>query len=191
MATRKKISGIPETYVKALGGQDPLMVLATTPDRIRKAIKGLTDEQLATKPLPKKWSMRDIIAHLADGEVIVGSRVRFIAAHDEPPIPSYDQDAFVARLGASNASATDLLDDFSMARAVNLGLFDRLPKKSFDRVGIHAERGPESIRKLIYMCAGHDLHHVAQIETIRVGLFPKKGKKGATRATARPSRKRS
>ncbi|HEV8267247.1 MAG TPA: DinB family protein, partial [Thermoanaerobaculia bacterium] len=119
-----------------------------------------------------------------------GSRYRFIAAHDRPPIPGYDQDAFAARLGPLNATAQDLVDDFAMARAVNLGLLDRLPGEAWDRVGIHAERGEESIRSLVLMYAGHDRHHLAQVETIRVGLFPaKKAKrKAASRATkAKPA----
>jgi hypothetical protein len=121
--------------------------------------------------------------------VILGSRYRFIAAHDRPPIPGYDQDAFAARLGPLNASAQDLVDDFAMARAVNLGLLDRLPAEAWDRVGIHAERGEESIRSLVAMYAGHDRHHLAQVETIRVGLFPpKKAKKKAAGGTRKPKR---
>lgn len=163
---------IPERYAQALGDDDPIEVLAETPDRLRKLVRGLTEAQLSRKPAPGKWSMKEIVAHLADGEVIVGSRYRFIAAHEKPPLPGYDQDAFVERLGPLNAKAVDLVDDFAMARAVNLGLLDRLPSDALDRVGLHAERGEESIRKMIAMCAGHDRVHLQQMETIRVGLFP-------------------
>ena len=120
--------------------------MAETPDRVRRLIRGLTEKQLETKPAPGKWCIKEIVAHLADGEVILGSRYRFIAAHDRPPLPGYDQDAFVERLGPMNAKAADLADDFAMARAVNLGLLERLPEDAWDRVGLHAERGEESIR---------------------------------------------
>lgn len=169
-------------YAAALGDDDPVTVMAQTPDRVRRLIRGLTEKQLETKPVPGKWCIKEIVAHLADGEVILGSRYRFIGAHDRPPLPGYDQDAFAERLGPMNARAADLADDFAMARAVNLGLLERLPKEAWDRVGLHAERGEESIHSLVAMYAGHDRIHLAQIETIRTGLFPRKTK----RKTRRP-----
>ncbi len=158
-----------------------MIVMSETPDRLRKLVKGLTEKQLATSPAPGKWSIKQIVAHLADGEVVLGWRYRVVAAHEKPPIQGYDQDLFVARLGVENTTTLDLLDDFALARAVNLGLLDRLPAEALDRVGLHSERGEESIRKLIAMYAGHDRHHLGQIETIRVGLFPER-KKAARRA---------
>ena len=178
---------IPEKYAQALGGDDPVEVMAESPDRLRRLVRGLSERQLSKKPAPGKWSIKEIVAHLSDGEVILGSRYRFIAAHDRPPILGYDQDAFVERLGVANAKTADLIDDFAMARAVNLGLLDRLAEPDWDRVGIHAERGEESIRKIVFMYAGHDRHHIRQIETIRTGLFPKAGK---TRAKAKAPRRR-
>lgn len=180
---------IPEKYAEALGGDDPVEVMAESPDRLRALLRGLSEAQLSRKPAPGKWSIKEIVAHLADGEVILGSRYRFIAAHDRPPIAGYDQDAFVARLGVGRAKAADLIDDFAMARAVNLGLLDRLADPDWDRVGLHAERGEESIRKIVFMYAGHDRHHIRQIETIRTGLFPNAGKR--KKKTAAPRRRRA
>ncbi|HQR45724.1 MAG TPA: DinB family protein [Thermoanaerobaculia bacterium] len=179
MATATPGPVIPEKYASALGGEDPVEAMAETPDRLRRLIRSLTERQLAKKPAPGKWSIKEIVAHLADGEIILGSRYRLIASHDRPAIGGYDQDAFVANLGVSNAKTADLIDDFAMARAANLGLLDRLPREAWDRVGVHAERGEESIRKMVFMYAGHDRHHLQQIETIRTGLFPKKGKRPA------------
>jgi hypothetical protein len=185
---------IPEKYAQALGGDDPVEVMAESPGRLKGLVRGLTEKQLSRKPAPGKWSIKEIVAHLADGEVILGSRYRLIAAHDRPAIGGYDQDAFVAKLGVGNTTTADLIDDFAMARAVNLGLLDRLPDADWDRVGIHAERGEESIRKMVFMYAGHDRHHIRQIETIRTGLFPKKGtrkaKKAGKAAGRRPARKK-
>jgi len=162
------------SYAEDLGTDDPIEVMATTPDRLRKLVVGLTERQLSTRPAAGKWSIKEIIAHLADGEVVLGARYRFVAAHDRPDLAGYDQNAFVENLGVGNTRTTDLLDDFSLARAVNIGLFDRLPEDAFERVGVHAERGEESIGAMIAMYAGHDRHHLAQIETIRTGLFPRK-----------------
>lgn len=164
-------------YAAALGEDDPLAVMAETPDLIRKLLRGLSEKQVRVRPAPGKWCIQEIVAHLADGEVILGSRYRFVAAHDRPALMSSDQDAFVERLGPLNAKAVDLADDFAMARAVNLGLLDRLPEEAWDRVGQHSERGEESIRDMVAMYAGHDRVHLGQIETIRTGLFPGAGKK--------------
>ena len=193
MSTKKPGPVVPSLYAEALGGLDPILVMATTPDRLRKALKGLSEKQLEKRPLPGKWSIKEIVAHLADGEVILGSRYRLVAAHDRPALVGYDQDSFVLMLGVDNTTTVDLLDDFSLARAVNLGLLQRLPTGSLERVGLHSERGEESILKMLAMYAGHDLHHLRQIETIRIGLFgaPKKGKGGkkkAARAAAKAAK---
>ena len=127
---------------------------------------------------------------LATGTVI-GSRYRLVAAHDRPAIAAYDQDLFVERLGADAASAEELVADFEMARAVNLGLLVRLPDEAFARVGIHSERGEESLGTMVAMYAGHDRVHLDQIETIRTGLFPPKkaARKSARRAPKAAPRK--
>ncbi len=190
MATGKPAPLIPEEGTTTPGGGDPLDVMAASPDRLRRLLRNLTEKQLSTKPAPGKWSIKEIVAHLADGEVILGSWYRLIGAHEKPAIASYDQDAFVAKLGVGAAKTAELADDFAMARAVNLGLLDRLPESSWDRVGIHAERGEESIRTLVHMYARHDEHHLRQIETIRTGLFPKAAKKAKKPAQARRARRR-
>lgn len=179
---------VPEKYAKALGNDDPFEVMASTPDRLRKLLRGLTERQLSRKPAPGKWSIKEIVAHLADSEVILGSRYRFVAAHDRPTLPGYDQDAFAEKLGPLNAKGADLLDDFAMARAVNLGLFDRLPPEAFARVGLHSERGEESLLSMVSMYAGHDRHHLTQVETIVTGLFPRRVKRKPARRSARHAR---
>jgi uncharacterized damage-inducible protein DinB len=187
MAARHRRLAVPDTYARALGGDDPVEAMAEAPDRLRRALRGLTEKQLATRPAPGKWTIKEILAHLADGEVILGSRYRFIAAHDRPPIQSYEQDLFAAKLGALNAKGADLVDDFAMVRAANLGLLERLPAGAWKRVGLHEERGEESIWKLVCLYAGHDRHHIAQVETIRTGLFPRAGRQRAKKRPRRPA----
>ncbi len=167
----------PDRYLEALGGDDPVGAMAEAPGRLRRLVRGLTERQLGTRPAPGKWSIREIVAHLADNEVVLGGRYRFIAAMDRPPLPGFDQDAFVANLGVDRAKTADLLDDFAMARAVNIGLLERIGAAAWHRVGLHAERGEESLGHLVTMYAGHDRIHLAQIETIRTGLFPRARKR--------------
>jgi len=163
---------VPQRYIQALGGADPLVSMRGAPARVAKLIRGLSEKQLSKNPAPGKWSIKEIISHLADGEIILGSRIRFIGAHDRPAIPGYDQDAFVERLGAQRARGADLLEEFVHARATTVSLLKRLPRESYSRVGLHSERGDESIEALFHMYAGHDRIHEEQIETLRLALFP-------------------
>lgn len=184
---------IPDRYREAIGDDDPYLAMFEAPQKLRKLLKGLTEKQLSRRPAPGKWSIKEIVAHLADGEVILGSRYRFIAAHDKPAIAGYDQDLFVEMLGVENATTEDLLDDFEMARMVNVGLLTRLPDEAFGRVGVHSERGEETIDTIVMLYAGHDRVHLTQVETIRTGLFPPKKtgakKKGLKKAAKAPARK--
>lgn len=155
---------IPARYAQALGQRDPLDAQRESPGRLSSLIAGYDERTLATPPAEGKWSVKQVIAHLADGEVINGSRLRFVAAHDRPPIPGYNQDAFVERLGVDRTTTMALLEAFAMARTVNLGLLARLPPESLQRVGLHAERGEESIQYMLTLYAGHDLVHEEQIQ---------------------------
>jgi hypothetical protein len=164
---------IPARYAEALGDDDPVELQRKAPKRIKKLIRGLSEKELARKPAPEKWSIKEVIAHLADGEFILGARMRFVAAHDRPPLPGYDQDLFVERLGVERVKTGELLEAFAAARSANVGLLRRLPEDAFARIGMHAERGEESIAQMVAMYAGHDRIHERQIEAIRAALAAK------------------
>lgn len=181
-------SSVPDRYREALAGDDPVAAMEEAPARLRRLVRGLSERQLATRPAPGKWSIREIVGHLADTEVVLGGRYRFVAAMDRPPLPGFDQDAFVANLGVAKTPTKRLLGDFARMRAVNLGLLDRVGASAWDRVGIHAERGEESLGHLVTMYAGHDRIHLQQIETIRTGLFPPRRRASSRRARRSRSR---
>lgn len=160
----------PERYRNALGKRDPLKSSAGSPARVARLIRGLSEKQLSKRPAPGKWSIKEVIAHLADGEVIIGSRLRFVAAQDKPPIPGYDQDAFVENLGIEKVPTKQLLREFAAARQLNVSLLKRIPKRAFKNIGIHSERGEESIEKMLWTYAGHDIVHEEQIQNLRARL---------------------
>lgn len=161
---------VPERYVKALDGADPVESQRKAPKRIKKLLRGLSEKELAKRPAEGKWSIKEVIAHLADGEVILGSRLRFVAAMERPPILGYDQDAFVERLGIERVKTEELFDAFAAVRSANVCLMKRLAEDDWQRIGLHSERGEESIETMIVMYAGHDRIHEAQIESIRALL---------------------
>ncbi len=179
MASGKPGPVIPDRYRAALGRRDPIEAMAGAPARFRTLVRGLSEAELAARPAPGKWSIKEVIAHLADGEVIVGSRIRFVAAMDRPPIVGYDQDAFVEKLGIEKVDTKLLLAAFDAARAVNVAFYRRMPKSAHKRVGIHSERGEESIGAMLTMYAGHDFIHEEQIARAREALAAAKKAKRA------------
>ncbi|MEO6710663.1 MAG: DinB family protein, partial [Planctomycetota bacterium] len=103
---------VPQRYLDAVGGRDPIEMSSKAPKRLRHLIEGLSTKELEWQPAPGKWSIKQILAHLADGEVVSGARMRFVAAMDRPTITGYDQDAFVANLGVDALTAEEWLDAF-------------------------------------------------------------------------------
>jgi hypothetical protein len=167
----------PDRYAAALDGADPFESMRKAPKRLRKLLKGVGKKRLERRPESGGWSIKEVVAHLADGEVMIGSRFRMVAAMNRPPIPGYDQDAFVERLCLERIDTETLLEDFAHARAANVRLLERLPDEAFSRVGLHSERGEESLARMLVMYAGHDLIHLAQVERLLAAKRPAKSKK--------------
>ena len=158
------------SILKALGSRDPYEVLAGTPGALRRAVAGLTREQDGTRERAGKWSVRHVVQHLADSELIGAFRFRMILAHDAPELPGYDQDLWANRLGYENGDVATALDDFATLRSANLRLLRRATPADLARVMRHAERGDESLGETIPLYAGHDLVHLAQIARIRAAI---------------------
>jgi uncharacterized damage-inducible protein DinB len=150
-----------------LGTRDPKEVLRATPTAIRNAFAGLTEGQIAQPEASGKWSVRQVVQHLADSELVWGYRLRMVLAEDRPPLTGYDQDRWAQRLRYDQAKVDEALGDFEVLRRANLRLLDSATSDDLSRVGVHAERGEESVAHMIRMYAGHDLLHVRQLERIR------------------------
>ena len=157
-------------YVRALlellGESEPLAVLAEMADALATAAGNHSDERLRKPEAPGKWSVAEVIAHLADTELVSGWRYRHLLADEQPQIAGYDQDAWAQRFRYSEADIGASLMLFRALRAANLELLRRATPADFDRVGIHSERGPESLGLLVKLVAGHDLVHRRQIDRI-------------------------
>lgn len=155
------------SILAALGSRDEFEVLAGTPGELRQAVAGLTREQDGTPELPGKWSVRQVVQHLADSELVGAFRFRMVLAHDAPVLSGYDQDLWAERLRYQDGDLETSLQEFTMLRTMNLRLIRQAAPADMERVMRHAERGDEPLSKMIKLYAGHDRVHLAQIQRIR------------------------
>ena len=150
-----------------VGNRAPLDILSSTESRLRELARGLSKSQLGQREAPGKWSINHVLRHLADSDIVWGWRMRMALAHDRPPITGYDQDAWADKLGYGDADAEESIREFGVLRAGNLRLLRNATADDMKRVGVHSERGEESVAHMTKMYAGHDLLHVNQLERIR------------------------
>jgi uncharacterized damage-inducible protein DinB len=146
--------------------KDPLPAQAQTPSLLADLIANLSGERLTTRPAPDKWSVSEILAHLAEDEIATAWRYRQMIEHSGIPLAGFDQDLW-ARLGNyPGRDPHDSLALFRLLRNANLEFLRTLSPEQWDRSGIHAERGRITVRDLVTHMAGHDANHVQQIQTI-------------------------
>jgi hypothetical protein len=162
-------------YVSALldllGHQDPVAVLRSTQAAIAAFLDSLPPD-IATRPeAPGKWSIRDVVQHLADSELVGGFRLRLVLAQHRPTLTGYDQDLWANRLRYHEVNLRDAFDQFTTLRRANLRLWERLGEADLSRVGLHSERGEESLEHMRRLYAAHDLLHLNQLQRIRGALL--------------------
>jgi len=153
--------------LELLGDRDPLDVLRDTPSALRRALDGLPETKLRQPERAGKWSIGQVLQHLADSDIVWAWRMRLILAQDRPTLTGYDQDLWATRLRYDEADPNEALALFDLLRRSNLRLIERATPEDLARVGVHAERGEESLDHLRRLYAGHDLLHLRQIERIR------------------------
>jgi hypothetical protein len=165
--SREQAAQYTAAVLGLLGDRDPLTVLAATADKLRFVFAGMDARAIRMPETPGKWSVTQVLAHLADSEVVWAWRLRVILAQDRPPITGYDQDAWAEKLGYEKADAGECVDRFAVLRDSHLLMLRQLTPEQKQRVGVHAERGEESVEHLIRLYAGHDILHLNQIDRIR------------------------
>ena len=115
-----------------------------------------------------KWSLKEVIGHLADTERVFAYRALRIARGDTIPLPSFDDQAWVAEMGAGDRTLADIVEEFGIVRQASLALFRHLPTAAWMRRGIASEH-PASVRALAYVVAGHARHHLEVVEARYLG----------------------
>ena len=160
----------PQQYtariVSLTSGEEPLRIQRSTARKLAGAIKGLNKKQLTRRPAPDKWSIAEILAHLADAEVVGGWRMRLILGKNGTPIEAFDQDVWAKTFRYQKRDPKQSLETFRALRENNLLLLKSLPKELWENYGMHSERGKETISHIVRMFAGHDVNHLRQVEAI-------------------------
>ncbi len=148
-----------------------LSALRATPTILRLITEALTPEEARWKPAPKRWSVLEVLGHLAHVELHgFRGRVERIVTEDNPLLPSYDPDSFTYQV----PSLAEGLAAFDRERALSLGLLDTLPASALTRGGVHSSLGPLTVTNLLNEWPLHDLGHIRQVaELIRaVKYYP-------------------
>jgi hypothetical protein len=147
-------------------GQDGLALQESAPAKVAALISGRTREELTRRPAPDKWSVAEIIAHLADAEVAIAWRLRQILSTNAVQLQAYDQDAWANTFRYADRDPQQSLEAYRALRAANVLLLKTVPRELWNNYGMHAERGKETITHTVQMVAGHDINHLKQIEAI-------------------------
>lgn len=139
-----------------------------SPREIAASVSGLSEKVLCYKPAPDKWSILEILAHLADMEILYAYRMRQMMADDKPVIAPINQDQWAARLGYLHESVPELLALYGLNRHHNLNLLRRLKPEDLGKSAFHPElQRTVSLAEYVQMMGKHGPNHLAQIESLK------------------------
>jgi DinB superfamily len=155
-----------QRMINNLGGGDPLKLQAAAPGKLAKLLKGVSAAKARKRPAPDKWSISEIVSHIADTELVLGYRIRAILGAPGTQLIGFDQDVWVTALHYDKRGLRKAFEQYRALREANLALLKTLAPEQWKQHGMHSERGPETVETIVRMTAGHDLNHFGQIERI-------------------------
>jgi len=164
---RENAAAYVKLLMDLLGDRDPFEVQSQQFAMLQAEITGIDDATLRRPEKPGKWSILQVIQHLADSEVVSRYRMRKILAQPAPEIQGYDQDLWATNLDYHAMELGEAFEIIRVLRAANLKMLRGLNAAQLERTGLHSERGPESVRKILQMTAAHDILHLNQIRRIK------------------------
>lgn len=147
------------TYISLVEGDDVLATLEGQPAELNNLFLSRSDDTGTASYAPGKWSVKEVLSHLIDGERIFAYRILRISRGDVTPIEGFEQDGYIENSNANNRSFADLLSEFELQRRSNLLLLNNLSDEGAMRMGT-ASDSPVTVRALAYIMAGHVTHHI-------------------------------
>jgi hypothetical protein len=155
-----------EGYIQRVPeGSDIFDILSRQPDELRTLVQNVSDEQANARPAPGEWSVKEVLGHICDTERVFAYRALRMARGDSTPLPGFDQDDYVRGTNFNARSLSDLVEEFTLQRRSNLICFKPLTEAETMRRGT-ASNNPFSVRGLLYIMAGHVMHHVESLKTV-------------------------
>ncbi|HET6178821.1 MAG TPA: DinB family protein [Candidatus Sulfotelmatobacter sp.] len=151
------------TYV---AGKDPLAMQREAPQTLAVLIENVPESKLKQCPAPGKWSVTEILAHLAEDELSSTWRYRQMLEHDGLQLQGFDQDLWANHGDYASWQPADALAMFRLLREANLRMFARLTPEQWQRHGVHRERGKITVQELCRHMAAHDINHIEQVRRI-------------------------
>lgn len=149
---------------EVLTPEDPVRAMAAFPAELSRLVESIPEAELERRPQSGEWSVKEVVAHLAETEVAFGWRLRTMIADDHPTLATYDQNAWTAALVHEGYSVPDALSLFRALRISHCGLLAALESTAWERTARHPERGEITVRALVDHRAHHDLQHFAKLE---------------------------
>ncbi len=146
-------------YIDLAGTDDVVSFLDDQFKRTMPFLEGISEERSTHRYAPDKWSIRELLNHVNDGERIFLGRALWFARGFTDPLPSFDQEIAVAGANANETSWADLVEEFRTVRLGTLSFFRNLPAEAWSRTGV-ASDNPFTVNALAYIIAGHLTHHV-------------------------------
>ncbi len=151
-------------------GSDLFMLMSGQPHELRNLLQDVPDAQANNRPSTGEWSVKEVVGHLCDTERIFGYRALRIARGDTTALAGFEQDDYVRGTDFNARSLAELIDEFTAHRRANVLCFKPLTEAETTRLGTASEKRV-SVRALLYMMAGHVMHHLESLRTdYRVGL---------------------
>jgi len=146
-------------YIDLIKSDDIVPVFEQQMGEMLQFLSGISEEQSLHSYAPGKWTIREVLNHVNDGERVFAGRAFWFARGFTEALPSFDQDVAVRYAHANNTSWAELVEEFKILRLGTISLFKTLPEEAWERTGV-ASDSPVSVRALAYIIAGHVAHHI-------------------------------
>jgi hypothetical protein len=148
-----------ERYISLVPGGDIVGEMSAQPTQLQDIFVSMPEEKGIYAYADGKWTIKEVLSHLIDGERIFGYRALRISRGDKTPIEGFEQDDYIEHSHANERSLADLLEEFNLLRRANLIVLNYLSDEDWKRMGT-ASNTPVSVRALAYIMAGHVTHHL-------------------------------
>ena len=148
-----------DRYISLVPDEDVLVVLRRQLESTLDTLREIDEEQANARYAPGKWSVKEVVGHMIDGERVFAYRALRFARNDRTPLKGFEQDDYVAGGNFAERRLSDLAEEFEHVRRATLSLFGHLSAEAWRRSGV-ASDSLVSVRALAYIMAGHEAHHM-------------------------------